>query len=651
MSEELSDDDELGDELDEEFSGEPRRFGRFILKERIAVGGMAELYRAVLPGPAGFEKTVALKRLRPRLSSWPKFREMFLHEGRIMATLVHRNLLQVYELGEIDGELYMCLEFVYGCDLSALIEARRGKGLPPGTAAWIAREVCRGLTHMHVATDSEGKPLNIVHRDVTPHNVLVTLDGDIKLADFGVAKSQASSLHTTIGSIRGKLQYLSPEQARGAEVSPRTDVYAVGLVLFEMLCGDRYLTAPDAERLLKVAANPTWRPIREVGPNVPEPLESIVERALRPSQPLRFPTAESMGDALSAFLGSLEGAMPDSTDVAPLVHAAIQGRGDTLVLRREEILEKAEPLAAQCEDHVEANTATVLQTVTTRRTQALTGSPDEPQETVSLTDLPEKPAQHPVGLRTRFLKGHRKGLWRQYRMLIPAAAIAAAIAAVAVALALSLSQRHDQPQPRSATRKETSYRPVTDAPSPRPRPIHPAPQLSAQSTPRRPIEVRAMGRGGSKRKRGGRPKKRATTTQPATHGTRAARLNDKLAQQRQSLKELGLRGGDWPQIDVLFARASTQLRAGSDEDAKETLDSIHDLAVGFAVDRAFVERKIVRLQRELARLEVGDKYVGPIRNALSSAVNGRYAEANAFLNTILDSLAARPRRGQQEPAQ
>jgi len=156
------------------------KFGRYELVERLAVGGMAELYRAVLTGPSGFRKTVAIKVIKPTYTQQDSFRDMFLHEGRVMAALSHRNLVQVFDLGEINQELFMCLEYVPGCNLSQVIRRLREENTPmdPFLAAWIAREVCQALEYVHGVTNEHGTPLNIVHRDVNPPNVLLSKQGE-----------------------------------------------------------------------------------------------------------------------------------------------------------------------------------------------------------------------------------------------------------------------------------------------------------------------------------------------------------------------------------------------------------------------------------------------------------------------------------------
>ena len=284
----------------------PVKFGRYELIERLAVGGMAELYQAVLSGPSGFSKTVAIKKILPNLNKHSRFRKMFLHEGRITAAISHRNIVQVFELGEENGELFMCLEFVSGCDLAHVLRhlKKKNTAMNPYLAAWIARELCRGLEYVHSLKDDRNRPLNVVHRDVNPHNILLSTHGDVKLGDFGIAKSLIGSVQTIQGQVRGKLEYLSPEQALGDTVGPASDLYAVGLVLFEMLTLQRYIQGVGQADFLNNAIKPLWRPISKYNKDVPAQLESIVGRTLRAEPEKRFASASAFADMLTQFIES-----------------------------------------------------------------------------------------------------------------------------------------------------------------------------------------------------------------------------------------------------------------------------------------------------------------------------------------------------------
>ena len=279
------------------------RFGRYELLERLAIGGMAELYRAVLNGPYGFRKVLALKKILPYLNEDARFRNMFLHESWLMAALNHRNLVQVFELGEENGELYLCLELVDGCDLSQIIAHCRQENRPidPALAAWMALEICCGLDYVHQLKDAEGKPLRIIHRDVNPQNVLLSQEGDVKLGDFGIAKSIIRQGQTQQGQVRGKLEYLSPEQARGEDVGPTSDLYCLGLILFELLALERFLPGGSESELLASAASP---PPKTLPADVSRSLQEIVQRMLRPNPESRYSSASDLARELALFLRS-----------------------------------------------------------------------------------------------------------------------------------------------------------------------------------------------------------------------------------------------------------------------------------------------------------------------------------------------------------
>ena len=299
---------------------QPIQFGRYQLQERLAVGGMAELYRAILTGPSGFSKPVVIKKIIGDLARRSQFRKMFEHEGRIMAALSHRNLVQVFELGEVDSELFLCMEYVSGCDLAEVLREHRlrKRFMSPALTAWLGREICQGLEFVHNLTDEAGRPLAIVHRDVNPHNILLSEHGDVKLADFGIAKSMIREVRTMIGQVKGKLQYLAPEQANAETVGPAADIYAVGLILFEMLTAQRYIQGTGQTDWLENASNPTWRSISAINADVPELLENIVQRALRKEPEKRFGTARAMAQVLSQVIEAANRA-PSAYDVARLV--------------------------------------------------------------------------------------------------------------------------------------------------------------------------------------------------------------------------------------------------------------------------------------------------------------------------------------------
>jgi len=279
------------------------RLGPYEIVRRIGVGGMAEVMLARRPGPGGFAKPVALKRLLPEIARDEEVRAMFVEEARLQATLSHRNLVQVFDFGEEDGEHFLVMEYVEGTDLAALLS--RTPRLDPRVALQIAAEVGEGLAYLH------GR--GIVHRDVSPGNVYLSAAGEVKLGDFGIAKGRAAALRTERGRLKGKLAYLSPEQARGETADVRADVYALGLVLFEMLSGERYLRGDAEADLLRAAMDPQPR-----SPGVGEPADALVRRLLEPQREERLPTAKLAAQAIRQTQAAL-GPVPGHAELAALV--------------------------------------------------------------------------------------------------------------------------------------------------------------------------------------------------------------------------------------------------------------------------------------------------------------------------------------------
>src|ERR1044071_8276494 len=228
---------------------------RYKVIERIASGGMAEVFRAESAGLEGFKKTVAIKRVLPHLAEKKQFIGMFLDEARLSAALSHSNVVQVFDIGVGDDTYFIVMEYVDGANLKSVIEHRKqlGRPLPIEIACLIALRTCEGLAYAHEVLDALGQPLGIVHRDVSPPNVLITRHGEVKVVDFGLAKANSQLESSQPGIIKGKFSYLSPEAALGEEVDARTDVFAVGIILWELLAGRRlFLGDSDIETVRMV---------------------------------------------------------------------------------------------------------------------------------------------------------------------------------------------------------------------------------------------------------------------------------------------------------------------------------------------------------------------------------------------------------------
>ncbi len=283
------------------------RFGRYELVSWLGRGGMAETYRARLLGEAGVTKPVLIKKVLPEYANDQAFVAMFISEARISATLSHGNIAQVYDFGRVDGDYFLAMEYVDGQPLHRIIKRARKAGMstiPIPLAAFIALEMCRGLHYAHSRADDKGRSLGLVHRDISPDNVLISYEGQVKIVDFGIAKArELRGFSTEPGIVKGKYLFFSPEQAAGEEVDARTDVWATGIVLYEMLCGKLPVEdAPDVA-MPRLMEGKFPRP-RELNPSIPEELDAIVMEALAVEKAERYESCHAFGDAMAGFLAA-----------------------------------------------------------------------------------------------------------------------------------------------------------------------------------------------------------------------------------------------------------------------------------------------------------------------------------------------------------
>ncbi|MCG5054234.1 MAG: protein kinase [Myxococcales bacterium] len=296
------------------------KLGAYELLERIAVGGMAEVYRGRAVGEGGFEKQVAIKRILPHLASDTRFVGMLVQEARIHAGLSHRNIVQIHDLGLSDGgEYFIVLEYVDGRDLGALLNVM-SKAPPPGNrladavALHVAIELGEGIHCAHQLASSDGRKEGLVHRDISPSNVLVSYAGEVKLSDFGLAKRQTD--HSVVGSLKGKLAYMSPEQARRWPLDRRSDIFSLGAVLFELLTGRRLRDIDDEAEGWRLVASGVMSKARSVRPDIPAVLERLLDRALAPDPQDRFQDASVFVAAARDALAQLP--RPRSGEAAEL---------------------------------------------------------------------------------------------------------------------------------------------------------------------------------------------------------------------------------------------------------------------------------------------------------------------------------------------
>jgi tRNA A-37 threonylcarbamoyl transferase component Bud32 len=298
----------------------PQAFGRYVLTQKIAMGGMAEIFRAKSLGAEGFEKVVVIKRILPHFSEDEGFVTMFKDEARVAAHLSHANVVQIFDFDEAEGLFYIAMEYVEGQDLKRVLDfgAKKTQPLSIAQAVHIIIEAALGLHYAHTRL-VDGEPLNIVHRDVSPHNIMVSFSGEVKIMDFGIAKAASRSTKTSVGTVKGKCAYMSPEQARGKPLDARSDMFALGICLWEMLTGKRlFVGESDFETLNNVLKAEVPAP-SELNPEVPKELDAIVLKALARDRDNRQADCGAFAGELRRWYYSTV-ADPDAASLKPYMH-------------------------------------------------------------------------------------------------------------------------------------------------------------------------------------------------------------------------------------------------------------------------------------------------------------------------------------------
>ena len=281
---------------------QPIQFGKYTLFERIGRGGMAEVYKGRIQGPAGFERVFVVKRILPHLAEEPTFIRMFVEEAKLSARLNHPNIVQIFELGSVEGEYFISMEYIRGRDLADTMRAIwKTMGPPrPELVAYVGREACRALAYAHSLTDDNGNPLGMIHRDVSPSNIMLSYEGGVKLLDFGIAKALGEAPETTkSGTMKGKYAYMAPEQTEGGDdVDKRIDIFSCGIVLHEVLTGRRLFKGANDIQTIERVRRCEVPPPSFQNPMCPPELDNVVLKALARNRDDRFGTASEMADAL-----------------------------------------------------------------------------------------------------------------------------------------------------------------------------------------------------------------------------------------------------------------------------------------------------------------------------------------------------------------
>lgn len=279
-------------------------FGKYSLLDRIAAGGMAEVFRAKAYGVEGFERVVAVKRILPTIAADTDFITMFIDEAKIAVQLNHANIAQIFDLGKVGSSYFIALEYVHGLDVRSIFDAlaQRGRRVPVAMAAYVAMKICEGLDYAHNRRDASGRPLELVHRDVSPQNMLISFDGDVKLIDFGIAKAAGKEGRTRAGILKGKFGYLSPEQVISNQVDARSDIFGVGIVLHELLTGRRLFVGDNEFSTIEKVRAADVTPPHYLNPEVEDELSRVVMKALVRDPALRYQSAAVLQEDLQRFL-------------------------------------------------------------------------------------------------------------------------------------------------------------------------------------------------------------------------------------------------------------------------------------------------------------------------------------------------------------
>ncbi len=290
----------------------PRTFGPYTLLRRLAAGGMAEVYLALARGPAGFEKQVALKRVHPLHVADDRTAARLRDEAKLSASLSHRNIVQTFDLTQVGDAYAIVMEHVEGHDAGSVLELlrRRGGSLPVEVAAYVGAEVLRGLDYAHRHRDSSGAPSGIVHRDVSPQNILLSVEGEVKLGDFGIAKARCRLSEPVPGVIKGKYLYMSPEQAWAEPLDHRSDIFSAGLVLWELLVGERVYASRPLPELVEAVREAEIPAPSSRRPDVPKALDAVVAKATARCRDERFESAGAAADLLEAYVATQPGLSP-----------------------------------------------------------------------------------------------------------------------------------------------------------------------------------------------------------------------------------------------------------------------------------------------------------------------------------------------------
>ncbi len=426
------------------------RIGKYRVLAKLGQGGMARVLLTMSHGPHGFNKLLVVKELREELAHDPEFLSMFLDEARIAARLNHPNIVQTYEVGNDGDRYFIAMEYLEGQPLNAVFRRVGRKSIPLEIHLRIIADVLAGLEHAHRLTDFDGTPFHIVHRDVSPQNVFVTYDGQVKLVDFGIAKAAGASSRTQEGMLKGKISYIAPEQARCEQVDARADVFTVGVMLWEALAGRRMITREDEMSVLARRMAGQDPKVRDAAPEVPEELASICDRAMAARREERFQSAKEFADVIEVYLAGSDYRV-GSKDIGSLVTNAFNDERARIKTTIEEQVRNVdnviEPINLELVPASLKATSDSLARVVLPSGRPLSETPPHGQMTAITQSLPSVPPKS--------------------RSLLPALGVGTALAIGALGVVVYASKKDSNPtaaHPAEGPAPTTTAVPETTAP-------------------------------------------------------------------------------------------------------------------------------------------------------------------------------------------
>ncbi|MBN1625430.1 MAG: serine/threonine protein kinase, partial [Deltaproteobacteria bacterium] len=308
---------------------QPAQFGKYLLLDKIAVGGMAELYRAKIIGVEGFEKLIAVKMILPHLSLEEDLVSSFICEAKLAAFLQHQNIVQIYDFGRMENRYFIAMEYLFGKDLKAVIRKSKERKQPISleNSLYMISQVCKGLDYAHHLRDFNGTPLSIIHRDIGPQNIFITYDGEVKIIDFGIAKAAIQDRTTQAGSIKGKVAYMSPEQAEGKAVDHRSDIFAIGIMLYELVL-ERRMFSGDIYEVFKKVRESDFAAPESLNKDLPPRLYEILHKALARNPEMRYQSSGEMLIDIDAFMAE-RAYRPNERSLSTFIRGLFQSEADS----------------------------------------------------------------------------------------------------------------------------------------------------------------------------------------------------------------------------------------------------------------------------------------------------------------------------------